>query len=110
MVIDSGDRFDRQPAQELLGDRGRIVVLVKVEAVCSAAVSVTARIDDRSAVTKLVQVRCERHHRRVATVAPETGDHQNQRTGRVIVEVVGDRSGVERGDHSGYGGPVRRGQ
>ena len=70
-------------------------MLVEIEAVRSAAIAVAPRIGDGGAVAGVGQLAGQGQEEWMAAVAPKAGNDDDRGARRRVVEVVGDRCGVE---------------
>src|SRR5258706_11942211 len=94
-----GDAVEGDRRLEGLDDRGDVVVLVQIEAVHPAAVTMASRVEHGHAIAEGVEPGGETGHRRMPAEAPETGYDEDERTRGMLVEIVGDGCSVERLRH-----------
>src|SRR5438874_12500829 len=95
------NRIDRQPAEDVAGDGGDVVVLMQIKTVRALALPMAARIGNRRAIAVLVEQTRESEHRRVTPLAPEARHDEHQRTGTDVVQVVSDLRTVKSLDDAG---------
>src|SRR5688500_18624211 len=95
------DGFDGEGAEKIIRYGRDVVVLVQIESVQAAAVAMSPHVHDGAAVAGCVQKLCEPDHRWMASIAPEPGDDQHERSRGNIPDVVVDLGAVERDDPAG---------